>query len=99
MATHDRYEQDILNALRGIDRSLKKIADALVPKNEKRPSSKTNIYYRTRCPSCEKGFVFDCFYPIKDSKTHRMNVSCPYCNHLFTLPIGWEEYKTNEQDN
>lgn len=72
MATHDRYEQDILNALRGIDRSLKKIADTLVPKNEKRPSSKPNIYYRTRCP---------------------------YCNHLFTLPIGWEEYKTNEQDN
>lgn len=43
MATHDRYEQDILNALRGIDRSLKKIADTLVPKNEKKQSDK--VYY------------------------------------------------------
>ena len=40
MATHDRYEQDILRALKGIDSSLKKIADALVPKNEKKTIDK-----------------------------------------------------------
>ena len=68
MATHDRYEQDILNALRGIDRSLKKIADTLVPGNEKRPGSKPNIYYRTRCPSCEKGLCLTVFIQSKTQK-------------------------------
>ena len=109
MATHDRYEQDILKALKGIDNSLKalkgidnslkRIADALVPGNEKKTINKPKIYYETYCPTCERRFTFDGFYPIEDPKTHRMNVSCPYCNHLFTLPIGWEGYKTNEQDN
>ena len=98
MATHDRYEQDILNALRGIDRSLKKIADTLVPKNEKKTIDK--VYYKLPCCFCGADIRFYEFNPFVDPETYTLRITCPKCNHVSQLPEHWKEmYKVNEQDN
>lgn len=101
MPTHDRYEQDILRALKGIDSSLKKIADTLVPKNEKKQSDKENkTYYKMYCPRCMDIFTFDNTYPVEDFNTFTTSVTCPRCKRTVALPLNWKkECRVNEQDN
>lgn len=98
MATHDRYEQDILRVLKGIDGSLKKIADALVPKNEKKTIDK--VYYELPCRYCGADIKFDKFYPFADPESYTLDITCPKCNRVNQLPEHWKEvYKVNEQDD
>ena len=100
MAAHDKYDQDILKALRGIDSSLKRIANALTESDEKKQKTKNNVYYKTYCPICMYVFTFDSGYPIKNGTVPTMYVSCPRCNRLIQLPSNWkEECKVYEQDN
>ena len=98
MPTHDRYEQDILRALKGIDSSLKKIADTLVPKNEKKTIDK--VYYELPCRYCGADIKFDEFYPFVDPESYTLDITCPKCNRVNQLPEHWKEvYKVNEQDD
>ena len=98
MATHDRYEQDILRALKGIDNNLKRIADALVPGNEKKQSNK--VHYELSCRYCGADIKFYEFYTFVDPKSYALNITCPKCNQVIQLPERWKEmYRVNEQDN
>lgn len=91
MATHDKYDQDILKALRGIDGSLKRIANALSQTDEKKQETKNNVYYKTYCPRCMDVFTFDSAYPIITGAMHDTRVTCPRCNRLVSLPSNWKE--------
>ena len=101
MSTHDRYEQDILRALKGIDNSLKRIADALAPVNEKKTINKRKTYYyELPCPFCGEIIKFDGYYPFVDPESYTLHITCPKCDHVIQLPERWEEmYKVNEQNN
>lgn len=97
MSTHDRYEQDILNALKGINSSLKRIADVLVPKNEKKTIEKDKPCYELPCPFCNERIKFDAQYPFVDPESYTFHITCPKCNHVIQLPQCWREmFKINE---
>ena len=104
MAVHDRYEQDILNALKGINSSLKRIADALVLKNDKKTIDKNEgcHYYKAHCPTCFQVFTFTDVYWAMNGDELTTSVICPICYHDVRLPKNWREeirIKTNEQNN
>lgn len=92
MATHDRYEQDVLNALKGINSSLKRIADILKPKPEKKT-------YKMRCVKCNVSFTFEDQHVHRDIYYKEPYIVCQYCGHPMPLPETMEDYVPNEQNN